>query len=135
MFSFIRSNSNLTLWQILWKNPLSPSGLAASVISSESIFRTDTLNEGMVLDYSTKFDISAESLSKPTKTQVVFTVDVEELIHRLQGIHVLTIFFLKNNGYVSQGLQKLVNFCVDNKRLIRIIIHVDNNNNNNNLIN
>ena len=34
-------------------------------------------------------------------------------------------FFLKNNSYVSQGLQKLVKFWVDNKRLIRIRIHVD----------
>ena len=46
-----------------------------------------------MLDSSTKFDISAASLSKLTKTQVVFPVDAEDLIHRLQGLHVLTIFF------------------------------------------
>ena len=95
------------------------------MISSEGIFRTDTLHEGMVLDYSTKFDMSAASLSKPIKTQVVFPVDVEELIHLLQVLHVLTKTFLKKNGYVIQGLQKLVNFCVNNKRLVRISIHVD----------
>ena len=79
----------------------------------------------MVLDDSKIFDMSTASLSKLTKTRVVFPVDAEELIHRLQGLHVLTVFFLKNNGYVSQGLQKLVNFCVNNKRLVRIRIHVD----------
>ena len=95
------------------------------MISSEGLFCRDTLYEGTVLDYSTECDMSEVSLSRPTKTQVVFTVDAEELIHSLQGLHVLTIFFMENNGYVSQGLQKIVNFCVDNKRLIRIRINVD----------
>ena len=66
----------------------------------------------MVLDYSTKFYMSAASLSKITKTQVVFHVDSEELIHCLQGLHLLTKINLKKNGYVSQGLQKLVNFLL-----------------------
>ena len=60
--------ATLLYGRFLWKNPLSPSSLAALVISSESIFLTDTLHEGMVLDHSTKFDISAASLSKLTKT-------------------------------------------------------------------
>ena len=63
------------------------------MISPESLFRKDTLHEGMVLYYSTKFDVSAVLLSKLTKTQVVFPVDAEELIHHLQGLHVLTMFF------------------------------------------
>ena len=79
--------------RFLWKNTLSPSGLAASVISSENIFPTDTLHEGMVLDYSTKFDMSAASLGKITKTKVVFPVDAEELIHRLQGLHIYQKLF------------------------------------------
>ena len=53
----------------------------------------DTLHEGMVLDYSTKFDMSTASLIKLTRTQLVSPVDAEKLIHRLQGLHVLTIFF------------------------------------------
>ena len=69
--------------------------------------------------------MSEASLIKLNKTQVVFPVDAEELIHRLQGLHVLIFFPRKNNGYFSHGLQKLVNFCVNNKRLIRIRIHVD----------
>ena len=35
------------------------------------------------------------------------------------------MFFLKKNGYSRQGLQKIVNFCIDNKILIRIRIHVE----------
>ena len=44
----------------------------------------------MVLDYSKTFDMSAASLRKLTRTQVIFPVDAEELIHHLQGLHVLT---------------------------------------------
>ena len=125
VFSFISSNSNLTLWQLFMEKSNFTSGLAASLISSEVIFRADTLHEGMVLYYSTKCDMSAASLCKLTKIQMLFPVDIEELIHSLQGLHVLTNLFLKKNCYVSQGFQKLVNFCVDDMRLIRIRIHVD----------
>ena len=49
----------------------------------------DTLHEVMVLYYSTRFYMSAALLIKLTKTQVVFPVDAEELMHRLQGLHIL----------------------------------------------
>ena len=70
--------------------PIKPSSISDII---RRFFRTYTLHEDLMLDSSTKFDISAASLSKLTKTQVVFPVDAEDLIHRLQGLHVLTIFF------------------------------------------
>ena len=79
----------------------------------------------MVLDYATRFDMSATSLTKLTKTHVVFPVDVEEMIHRLRALHVLAKFFFKRSGYMSQGLQKLINFCASNKMLIKTCIHLD----------
>ena len=42
--------ATLLYGRFLWKNPLSSSGLAASVISSEGLFRTDTLHEGIGLN-------------------------------------------------------------------------------------
>ena len=60
------------------ENPLYPLGLAASVISSEGFFRTDTLHEGMVLDYTTKFDMLTESLSKLTKTQMRYQTHLHQ---------------------------------------------------------
>ena len=110
----------------LWKDTLSPSGFAASVLSSESnIFRSDTLHEGMVLDYSTKFEMSEASLNKLTKTQVMFPSDLEELLHRIRGFHVLACFFFKQNGFLSQGLKKVVNFCMDNKSVLKTRIYLD----------
>lgn len=117
--------ATLLYGSFLWKNALSPSGLAASVLTSEGIFRSDTLHDGMVLDFSTKFDMSASSLHKLTKTQVLFPCDIEETIHRLKALHVLARFFFKKSGYMSQGLKKLVNFCVDNKMLLRTRLYID----------
>eukprot|EP00957_Ditylum_brightwellii_P059498 4517351-Ditylum_brightwellii.AAC.1 len=91
----------------LWRNEMCPSGLAASVITQEGIFRQDTLYEGMVLDYSTKFEMSATSLSKLTKTQVLFPTDLEATIQRLEGLLELACFFFKRSGYMSQGLKAL----------------------------
>jgi hypothetical protein len=117
--------TTLLYGSFLWKNSLSPSGLAASVISSEGIFRSDTLHEGMILDYATRFDMSEASLSKLTKTQVVFPKDVEELIHRLKALHLLAAFFFKKSGYMSQGLKSLLNFCTSNRTLLKTRIHLD----------
>ena len=52
----------------LCANSLTPSGFAASVITSEDIMRMDTLYEGMILDYSTKFEMSSSAIEKLTKT-------------------------------------------------------------------
>jgi hypothetical protein len=117
--------TTLLYGSFLWKNSLSPSGLAASVISSEGIFRTDTLHEGMVLDYATKFDMSATSLTKLTKTQVAFPANIEEFTHRLRALLMLVQFFFKSRGYMSQGLTKFVNFCCSNRMLLRTRMHLD----------
>jgi hypothetical protein len=109
----------------IWRNALSPSGFAASVLTSEGIFLTDTLHEGMVLDYATKFDMSSASLNKLTKTQVLYPSDAEETIQQVKGIHKLAQFFFKKGGYMSQGLKKLSNFCIDNKMLLCKMIYMD----------
>ena len=117
--------TTLMYGSFLWRNQLSPAGLASSVLSSEGIMRTDTLHDGMVLDFSTKFDMSASSLSKLTKTQVLFPKDVEEMTHRFRGLQTLAAFFFKPKGYMSQGLRQVVNFCLDNRMLLRARIHMD----------
>ena len=109
----------------LWSSPLTPSGFAASTIISEGIMRTDTLYEGMVLDYSTKHDMSATSLAKLTKTQVLFPSNIETTVERLQAIQVLSTYFFGRRSFISQGLIKLVNSCLDNKQLLRTRLFLD----------
>ena len=115
----------LLMGSFLWRHALAPSGLASSVLSSEGILRSDTLHEGMVLDYATKFEISSASLSKLTKTQVLFPTNVEELTHRIRGIHSLAVFFFRKHTFLSLGLKKVVNFCLDNRTLLRTRIYLD----------
>jgi hypothetical protein len=117
--------TTLMYGSFLWRNALSPSGFAASVLTSGGIFHTDTLHEGMVLDYATKFDMSSASLNKLTKTQVLYPSDAEETIQQVKGIHKLAQFFFKKGGFMSQGLKKLSNFCIDNKMLLRKMIYMD----------
>ena len=117
--------TTLLYGSFLWRNPLSPAGLASSVLSTEGVLRTDTLHDGMVLDFSTKFDMSAASLSKLTKTQVLFPTDIEEMTHCFRGLKVLAPFFFREVGYMSQGLRQVVNFCLDNRMLLRARFHMD----------
>ena len=51
-------SATLLFGSFLWKNALFPLELSASVLSLEGIFRSDTLHDGMVLDFSKKHDMS-----------------------------------------------------------------------------
>ena len=103
----------------LWANSLTPSGLASSVITSSDIIRQDTLQEGIVLDYSTKYEMSSQSLQKLTKTQVLFPTSVEASIERIRALHALVELFFDQGSLLQQGLKKFINSCLDNKNLFR----------------
>jgi hypothetical protein len=109
----------------LWSSPLTPSGFAASTIVSEGVLRTDTLYEGMVLDYSTKHDMSTASLAKLTKTQIMFPTTIENTIDRIQALKTLSTYFFGIRSFISQGLTKLVNSCMDNRQLLRTKLYMD----------
>ena len=72
------------LWNgiFLWTNHVTPSGLASLVLTSESYLKNDILQEALVLDNSTKFNISDENISKLTETTIVFPVSVDDFLER-----------------------------------------------------
>ena len=109
----------------LWRNAITPSGFAASAIISEDTIRTDTLHQGMVLDLSTKFEMTSDSLDKLTKTNVVYPSTIEGLIERIKAIRELSIFFFNEFSHVSQGLISLTLKFMDNKPLLRARAMVD----------
>ena len=109
----------------LWSSSLSPSGLASSVISSSDLLTSDTLHEGIVLDYSTRHEISSASLQKLTKSQVLFPIDVESTIDRLRALEVLVRLFFGHLSPAQQGLRKFINLCLDNKRLLQTKLFLD----------
>jgi hypothetical protein len=109
----------------LWRNAVTPSGFAASAITSEDSLRNDTLHEGMVLDLSTKFEMSTDSLEKLTKTNVAYPSTIEGLIERLRAIRELSIFFFNEMSHASQGLTSLTLKFMDNKPLLRARAMVD----------
>ena len=109
----------------LWRNAITPSGFAASAIVSEDCIRNDTLHQGMVLDLSTKFEMTSESLEKLTKTNVAYPSTIEGLIERLRAIRELAAFFFNEMSHASQGLTSLTLKLMDNKSLLRARAMVD----------
>jgi hypothetical protein len=77
------------------------------------------------IGYATKFDMSSALLNKLTKSQVLYSTDTKETIQRVRGIHLLAKFFFRKSGYMSQGLKRLSNFCIDNKMLLHKMIFMD----------
>ena len=109
----------------LWSNSLTPSGLACSVINSEDFMHSDTLYQGMVLDYSTKFEIKSDSLEKLTKTHVKFPTDMEGTIERIRALTALCKLFFGRKSFPAQGLSSLVLRCRENKRMMRAKAYLD----------
>ena len=102
-----------------WANAVTPSGLASSVISSKDIMNNDTLYEGIVLDYSIKHEITNESLSKLTKTKVLYPTDIEAMIQRLDALTALAELFFGDTSLIYKGLDELIYACRKNKTLLR----------------
>lgn len=109
----------------LWRNAITPSGFAASAIVSEDTIRNDTLHQGMVLDLSTKFEMSADSIERLTKTNVAYPTTIEGLIERIKAVKELSIFFFNELSHASQGLINLTLHFMDNKPLLRARAMVD----------
>ena len=109
----------------LWTNPLTPSGIASSVIASKDIIFNDSIHEGILLDFSTKHEISKNSLSKLTKTQVIYPNSIEPMIERIEAILVFTNLFFEDKSYLSQGLKILLTLCKTNKTLLRTKLYLD----------
>ena len=110
---------------LLWINSVTPSGLACCVITTEDFMRNDTLYDGLVLDYATKFEMNPKDLDKLTKTQVKFPKDIEETIDRFRALEALCKLFFGRRSLPAQGLRGLVLKCQDNRRLLKSTQHHD----------
>ena len=76
--------------------PTIPSGLSTLVISSKSIGTGNLFFSGIVMDLSSKNEISKSNLNKLTKTQIIIPRTIEEAAERIGAILILSIvFFLK----------------------------------------
>ena len=123
------SNAMTTsIWHgsLLWVNSVTPSGLACSVITSDDFMKTDTLHEGLVLDYATKFEMSDKAIEKLTRTQVRFPNDIEDTLERIRALHAICQLLFGKCSLPAQGLKGLINKCRDNKRMLKATHHMDN---------
>ena len=110
---------------ILWKDTMTPSGLASTVLSSLDIVCANTLHKGIVLDYSTKYEMSAVSLEKLTKTQVVLPKDITGMLDRVNALYCLIVLFFGKLSHPEQGLKKFINRCESNRQLLRTNLFMD----------
>ena len=78
----------------------------------------DFLQESLVLDVSTKFSMSEESISKLTETTIVFPKNVEEFIERQKALHLICVFFFEEEKLLPQALRILLFWCTSNRSLL-----------------
>ena len=109
----------------LWSNPLTPSGLAGSVIASKDIMFNNSIHAGILLDFSTKHEISKASLSKLTKTQVMYPSTIELAIERIEAVVALSELFFTDRSILTEGLVVLLKLSKTNKTLLRTKLYLD----------
>jgi hypothetical protein len=109
----------------LWSNPITPSGLASSVLTTEGILRNDTLQDALALDLATKFEMSASSITKLTKTQVLFPSNVHDMKERFSALQLIATFFFGEVTVLPQSLTALTNWCEDNISLLKTRLLLD----------
>ena len=97
--------------------PLTPSGYASSVISLKDIIFNDSLHEGIMVDFSTKHEITKSSLTKLTKTQVMYPSPIELMIERVEAIAAFANLFFTEKSYLTKSLNHLLILCI---KLIRL---------------
>ena len=111
---------------LLWLNPLTPSGLATSAITCKDIIFNDTIHEGILLDFSTKHEITKNSLTKLTKTQVMYPNSMELMLERINAIAAFAELFFTDKTYLIEGLNYLRTICTkSNRTLLRIKLYLD----------
>ena len=108
-----------------WSNLLTPSGLSASVLDTESFLRRDILRDAMVLEASTKFGISDEYVDKLTKTSIQFPVSSEELIERFKAMRELGTLFFETESFIAQFYISLVSWSTKSRRILDLRIAMD----------
>ncbi len=110
----------------LWTNTMTPSGFSGAVLSSENdVLRSDTFEEALVLNLSTKFEMSAASLTKLTKTQVVLPRSVDDTIERFKALKILAVLFFSDGSPIPLGLMHLVDWCEMNKITLSKYFYMD----------
>lgn len=89
------------LWSgsFLWINHITPSGLASSVLTSES----DIMQEALALECSTKFKFSDDDVTKLTETMVIFPTSVEDFLQRQKALSLLSCFFFEEHKMLPQA--------------------------------
>ena len=102
----------------LWTNHCLPSGLAMSLLVFETIDRYDILQEALVIDLSTRFEITATTVDKLTKTHICRPRSTKEFLEKLKALNVITILFWSEVERLPQALTVLSNWCTDNRCLI-----------------
>jgi hypothetical protein len=110
---------------LLWTSYFSSSGLSTLVISPKEVFDNDPFYDGIVLDLSTKFEMSKASLNKLTKTQISIPSTIEEMMERVRALFVLSEIFFGKASILVSNLNNFMDELAKNKLLLKTSLYSD----------
>ena len=78
-----------------------------------------------MLDFSTKHEITKSSLTKVTKTQVMYPSSIKLMVERVEAIAAFANLFFTEKSYLTKSLQHLLILWKSNKTLLRTKLYLD----------
>ena len=102
-----------------------PIGISNFGNKFQGYYFNDSLHEGILLDFLTVHEISKASLSKLTKTQVIYPTSIELMIEQVEAIIAHAELFFTVKSYLYQGLNQFLILCRNNKSILRTQLHLD----------
>ena len=115
----------LSYGNFIWTSTVTPSGLSSMVISSKDLLANESILEGMVLDLSTKHEISKSALTKLTKTHILLPTDVDSMLERFSAVFTLAKLFFGTTSILVINLQIFIRQCYKEKLLLKTAHHLD----------
>ena len=99
-----------------WESTNKPSGLSACCLEYLEIDRRDILMTGLVIDLSTKFEMTQKTIDKLTKSHVLLPTSTDDLIERVKGLGLISTTLWGDNSRLPHQLHDLVKF-ISHERL------------------
>ena len=91
-----------------WESQSKPSGLAACCLEIIEVERRETLNESLVIDLTTRFAMTPETIEKLTKSHVVLPKTTDDLIERLRALGIISVMLWGESARIPKQLAPFV---------------------------
>ena len=101
-----------------WESMSKPSGLAASCLEFVEFERREVMQEGLVIDLATRYEMTSATIDKLSKAHVILPKTAEDLIERLKALRAIAVMIWGEAARLPQRLIQFVHWLEQNRLIV-----------------